>query len=154
MKNNIRTIAFGFSLAGLFILASCATTAQEVDANHQIAVTLDDNNVVSINQNDSTKAVRAGQILQWRVVAGTQLTEIEIVWGDKDNCKSTAAGTPCQNNPPPHPGVFTCALKPDLGPDPATSPDPDFHDYCYSIRGYDKAGDKFAPLDPIVRGRR
>jgi hypothetical protein len=145
-----------FSIPPLLTLLTLPVNAEEdLILPHKIMVTIDNTNHITISENDRTKAVRSNQKLQWKIVPGTQLKEIEINFvPQKPNCQSSAGGTPCQNKLNSGSGVITCNLKSDLGPDPASNADQDFHDYCYIIRGYDKDRDEFHALDPIVRGRR
>jgi hypothetical protein len=154
MKNNIWTIPFGFSIATLLILTSCATTAQDAAPPDLFIEVFVEKNTVAVSQNDATKAVKSNQNLKWKVRQGSRLKKIDVRFKDKKaNCTSTISGDPCQNTMDKFKPLITCKMNAKLGPDPTVDPD-GFHDYCYEIHGQDSEGANFEPLDPIVRGRR
>jgi hypothetical protein len=157
MKKNYWIIQTGICFAALIALTSCATTAKYQPRNHQIEVFLIGDKV-AISQHNMIKLVKGTDSLQWKVRPGIPLKNIDIRFVDQKlvdgelDCKSTTSGDPCQNTLDKFKPVITCAIKPDVAPDPG---DPEDHyDYCYAIDGKGNDGKVFDSLDPIVRGGR
>ena len=147
-------------VAALVMLTPTLVMAQTPD--HKIEVTVK-NNAVVISQNDSVKAVRSKQLLQWQADAKLGKIQVKFVQSKGSSCTSSLPDIevegPCINVTGNNSKVITCKLKdllgpcpPDGCPDPA--PVPDFHDYCYAIKGWHHDGWEFESLDPIARGRR
>ena len=163
MNKNKRIIRLGLGVATIVMLTPTLVMAQVAD--HKIEVTVK-NNAVVISQNNSIKAVNSKKLLQWDADAKLGKIEIKFVQSKGSSCTSSLpdieAEGPCLNVQGNSSRVISCRLKDKLGPcpsagcpvPPAPALVPDFHDYCYGIRGWHPDGWGFESLDPVVRGRR
>ena len=121
MNKNKRIIRLGLGLATLVVLTPTLVIAQTPD--HKIEVTVK-NNTIAISQNNSVRAVRSKQLLQWQADAKLGKIQIEFVQSKTGSCASSLpdieAEGPCINVTGNESKVITCKLKDKLGPCPSS----------------------------------
>ena len=125
-----------------------------------VEVFIDSNGKLAVSQTDAVIDIWGNDMLQWKRRVGDPIGKMKIVFENKENCQSSpeVSGTnPCingwNNNSKESNGVVTCKAKPNVGC-PTGTPDHEAYNYCYSISGWDKEGNKLPTLDPVARGRR